>query len=133
MITVCTSGWFDPMHVGHMRLFREARALGDRLIVILNSDETLLMKKHYFFLPFDERKEILRGIRYIDDVVDCIDRDFTVCKTLERLKPSIFAKGGDYKPENLPELLLCKRLGIRVVYNVGGGKVKLTGRVATYE
>jgi cytidyltransferase-like protein len=59
MITVCTSGWVDPIHVGHIRLFREARSLGDRLIVILNSDETLLKKKHYFFLPSGERKEIL--------------------------------------------------------------------------
>ena len=133
MITVCTSGWFDPLHVGHIRLFREARGLGDRLIVILNSDETLLKKKHYFFLPFGERKEILQGIRYVDEVVDCIDMDFTVSKTLELLKPSIFAKGGDYKPDNLPELLLCNKLGIRVVYNIGGEKLKLTGRLAAYE
>jgi len=119
--------------VGHIRLFREARGLGDRLVVILNSDETLLKKKHYFFLPFNERKEILQGIRYVDEVVDCTDTDFTVCKTLEMLKPAIFAKGGDYKPDNLPELLLCNKLGIKVVFNVGGEKVKLTGRLAAYE
>jgi cytidyltransferase-like protein len=126
MITVCTSGWFDPLHVGHIRLFREAKKLGDRLVVILNSDETLLEKKHYFFIPFEERKEILQSIKYIDEVVDCIDMDFTVVKTLETLRPKIFANGGDYKPENLPELYACNRLGIGVIFNVGGEKVKVT-------
>lgn len=123
-IVVTTSGGFDPVHVGHVRLFREAKALGDKLVVILNSDDFLLKKKGYVFMPFNERKEILESIKYVDEVVLCIDTDQTVSKTLEKLKPDIFAKGGDRKESNTPELPLCKELNIRVVFNVGGRKVQ---------
>lgn len=123
-IVVTTSGGFDPVHIGHIRLFREAKALGDKLVVILNTDDFLLKKKGYVFMPFDERKEILESIKYVDEVVPCIDTDQTVSKTLEKLRPDIFAKGGDRKESNTPELPLCKELNIRVVFNVGGGKVQ---------
>ncbi len=123
-IVVATSGGFDPVHVGHIRLFREAKALGDKLVVILNTDDFLLKKKGYVFMPFDERKEILESIKYVDEVMPCIDTDQTVSKTLEKLRPDVFAKGGDRKESNTPELPLCKELNIRVVFNVGGGKVQ---------
>ncbi|OHB91262.1 MAG: hypothetical protein A3E19_02055 [Planctomycetes bacterium RIFCSPHIGHO2_12_FULL_52_36] len=123
-IVVTTSGGFDPVHIGHIRLFREAKALGDKLVVILNTDDFLLKKKGYVFMPFDERKEILESIKYVDEVMPCIDTDQTVSKTLEKLRPDVFAKGGDRKESNTPELPLCKELNIRVVFNVGGGKVQ---------
>lgn len=123
-IVVTTSGGFDPVHVGHIRLFREAKALGDKLVVILNTDDFLLKKKGYVFMPFDERKEILESIKYVDKVIPCIDTDQTVSKTLEKLRPDVFAKGGDRKESNTPELPICKELNIRVVFNVGGGKVQ---------
>ena len=75
-------------------------------------------------MPFDERKEILESIKYVDEVMPCIDTDQTVSKTLEKLRPDVFAKGGDRKESNTPELPLCKELNIRVVFNVGGGKVQ---------
>ena len=108
----------------YLRLFREAKALGDKLVVILNTDDFLLKKKGYVFMPFDERKEILESIKYVDEVMPCIDTDQTVSKTLEKLRPDVFAKGGDRKESNTPELPLCKELNIRVVFNVGGGKVQ---------
>lgn len=123
-IIVATSGGFDPLHVGHVRLFKEAKTLGDKLVVILNSDDFLLKKKGYIFMPFNERKEILESTRYIDEVVPSIDIDNTVCKTLEKLRPDIFAKGGDRNEFNIPELGICKELNIQVVFNVGGGKIQ---------
>ena len=123
-IVVTTSGGVDPVHVGHIRLFREAKTLGDKLVVILNSDDFLLKKKGYVFMPFNERKEILESIKYVDEVVSSVDTDHTVSKTLEKLRPDIFAKGGDRNESNTPELTLCRELNIRVVFNVGGGKVQ---------
>jgi len=123
-IIVAVSGGFDPVHIGHIRYLKEAKKLGDRLIIILNSDEFLMKKKGYIFMPFDERKEILESIRWVDEVIPSIDKDQTVCKTLSKLKPDIFAKGGDRTLENIPEREVCEKLGIKMVFRVGGGKVQ---------
>lgn len=124
MKTVVTSGGFDPIHKGHIRLIKEASELGDRLIVVLNTDDFLIRKKGKPFMCFEERKEILESIRWVDEVVACIDEDQTVCKTLEMLKPDIFAKGGDRTLDNIPEKDVCERLGIDMVFGVGGGKIQ---------
>ena len=121
---VIVSGGFDCVHIGHIRYFKEAKKLGDRLIVILNSDKFLKKKKGCAFMPYDERKEILLSIKYIDQVVKCIDTDQSVCKTLKSIKPDIFAKGGDRTLGNIPERAICEELGIEMVFGVGGGKVQ---------
>jgi cytidyltransferase-like protein len=124
-ITVAVSGAFDPIHVGHIAYLREASKLGDRLVVILNNDIFLLRKKGFVFRPFEDRKEILEAIKGVDEVIASIDDDQTVCKTLEMLKPDIFAKGG-YRasPASIPEVEVCQAIGCRVVTNVGGGKLR---------
>ncbi|MBI2850443.1 MAG: adenylyltransferase/cytidyltransferase family protein [Chloroflexi bacterium] len=123
-VTVAVSGAFDPLHVGHIRYIREAAKLGDRLVVILNSDDFLMKKKGFVFWPFAERKEILEGIKDVAEVVAAVDEDQTVRKTLELIKPDIFAKGGDKTgPETIPETATCARIGCWLVTNVGGGKV----------
>jgi D-beta-D-heptose 7-phosphate kinase/D-beta-D-heptose 1-phosphate adenosyltransferase len=124
-ITVAVSGAFDPIHVGHIAYLREAAKLGDRLVVILNNDIFLLRKKGFVFRPFEDRKEILENIKGVDEVIASIDDDQTVCKTLELLKPDIFAKGG-YRtgPENIPEAETCRAIGCKVVTMVGGGKLR---------
>jgi cytidyltransferase-like protein len=123
-ITVAVSGAFDPIHVGHIRYIREAAKLGDRLVVILNSDDFLLKKKGFVFWPFEERREILQNIKEVDEVVAAIDLDQTVRKTLELVKPDIFAKGGDrIESESIPEAETCHKIGCRLVTNVGGGRV----------
>jgi D-beta-D-heptose 7-phosphate kinase/D-beta-D-heptose 1-phosphate adenosyltransferase len=122
--TVCVSGGFDPIHIGHVRYIQEAAKLGDYLIVILNSDEFLVKKKGKAFMPFEERKEILFAIDGVDEVFMAIDKDMTVCETLELLKPDIFAKGGDRTLENIPEKETCERLGIDMVFGVGGDKIQ---------
>jgi D-beta-D-heptose 7-phosphate kinase/D-beta-D-heptose 1-phosphate adenosyltransferase len=123
--TVAVSGAFDPLHIGHMRYMREAAKLGDRLIVILNSDEFLLRKKGFIFMPFEDRKEILESIKGVDEVVASIDTDQTVSKTLELIKPDIFAKGREpVSADEIPEVETCRLIGCEVVMNVGGGKVR---------
>jgi D-beta-D-heptose 7-phosphate kinase/D-beta-D-heptose 1-phosphate adenosyltransferase len=122
--TVAVSGGFDPIHIGHIRMFRDAKKLGDRLLVILNSDKFLKEKKGFIFMPFKERKEIIESIRYVDKVVPCFDKDDTVCNTLSSLKPDVFANGGDRKEGNVPEKPICEKYGIEMVYNVGGNKIQ---------
>lgn len=124
-ITVAVSGAFDPIHIGHIRYIREAAKLGDKLVVILNSDEFLLRKKGFVFMPFDDRKEILESIKGVDVVVASIDTDQTVSKTLEMIKPDIFAKGGEpLRANEIPEFTICQSIGCEIVMNVGGGKVR---------
>ena len=123
-VVVVVSGGFDPLHVGHIRMFNEAKKLGDRLVVILNSDIFLIEKKGYVFIKFKERKEILENIKSVDKVVPSIDKDQTICKTLERLKPDIFVNGGDRTMDNIPEKEICKRTGIKMVFSVGGKKIQ---------
>ena len=121
--TICISGGFDPVHVGHLRMIREAAQFG-RLIVIVNSDEWLMRKKGYIFMPFNERCEILQGFEGVQETVCVDDSDGTVCEALEQLKPTFFANGGDRKSTNTPEIELCEKLGIKLLWYVGGGKVQ---------
>ena len=130
-IVVAVSGGFDPIHIGHVRMFKAAKELGDELVIILNNDNWLTNKKGFFFMPEQERKEILEAIRGVDRVVITDhalgDTDRSVCRSLREIKPNIFANGGDRHPDGdpVPEVALCKELGIEMVYNVGaGGKVQ---------
>lgn len=125
-VVVAVCGGFDPIHVGHIKHFRDAKKLGDILVVMLNTDDWLTKKKGYIFMSFEERKEIIESIRYVDKVTPVIDTNGSVAKTLEQLKPNIFAKGGDRTLDNIPEseLNVCERLGIKIVFGVGGGKVQ---------
>ncbi len=121
-VIVAVSGGFDPVHVGHMHLFRDARALGDKLIVILNDDEWLIRKKGYVFMPQNEREELLTHIRWIDEVVirDPLET-YDVSHMLEKLPVDIFANGGNDRSneEEVPEAVVCKKRGIKMVFNVG--------------
>lgn len=128
---VAVSGGFDPIHIGHVRMFKAARALGDKLVVIVNNDNWLRNKKGFVFMAQKERAELIRTLPFVDKVVltdhKKNDPDISVVRVLEKIKPAIFANGGDRKPDGdpIPEVALCKKLGIKVVYNVGsGGKVQ---------
>lgn len=116
---VCVSGGFDPIHIGHVRMIQDAAKLG-HVIVIANSDEWLIRKKGYAFMTYEERQEILYAIKGVVDVVEAQDEDDTVCKTLRRLNPHIFANGGDRGDRNTPEMAVCKELGIQMVWGMGG-------------
>ncbi|MFA5778209.1 MAG: adenylyltransferase/cytidyltransferase family protein [Candidatus Paceibacterota bacterium] len=129
--TVMVSGGFDPVHIGHVRMFNEAKRLGDRLVVVINNDNWLRLKKGYSFMSEDERKEIIEAFNSVDEVVITSHtentKDISVCEEIRKIKPHIFANGGDRKPDGdpVPEVTVCAELGIQMVYNVGlGGKVQ---------
>ncbi|MFA6519958.1 MAG: adenylyltransferase/cytidyltransferase family protein [Candidatus Paceibacterota bacterium] len=130
-VVVAVSGGFDPIHIGHVRMFKEAKKLGDELVVILNNDDWLVNKKGFVFMHEVERKEIIEAIRGVDRVIlsdhTLDDPDRSVNRMLRELKPDIFANGGDRHPDDdpVPEVTLCDKLGIKLVYNLGeGGKVQ---------
>jgi cytidyltransferase-like protein len=127
-IVVAVSGGFDPLHVGHVRMFKKARALGTKLIVILNNDNWLETKKGYIFMKQRERKEIISALKMVDDVYITThkknDPDRSVCTALRRIRPNIFANGGDRSLGTILETETCRIIGARMVCNVGGGKVQ---------
>ena len=136
-IVVTVSGGFDPIHAGHIRLLEKAKKQGDELVVILNNDNWLKKKKGFVFIPQTERKEIIGALKWVDRVVltghGPRPKDMAVCTELQKIKPDIFANGGDRDKKNAnnklsslnPEQVLCQKLGIRMVFNVGrGGKIQ---------
>ena len=128
-ITVMVSGGFDPIHIGHIKMFEEAKKLGDKLVVIVNSDRFLKTKKGYAFMTLKERMMIIKSISCVDEVIRCCDSDQTVCRTLTVHRPDIFANGGDRKKGNIPEYDVCKRFGIEMRFNVGGSKQQSSSKL----
>lgn len=137
MKTVAISGGFDPIHVGHIEMIKEAKALGDKLVVIINNDNWLKAKKGFAFMPEQERKIIVESIRYVDAAVLTTHpedpKDMSVSATLEKLRPDIFANGGDRDEKNAADPMsslyhdieTCKKLGIEMIFNVGkSGKIQ---------
>ena len=126
---VAVSGGFDPVHIGHTRMFDEAKKLGNYLIVIMNNDNWLKKKKGFVFMEQKERAEILKAFKAVDEVIFTSHEkdtdDMSVCHSLRKIHPHIFANGGDRVVDNVPEVALCRELGIDMVFNVGkGGKIQ---------
>lgn len=119
---VVVSGYFDPVHKGHIEQFKLAKELAGeegKLILILNNDEQAILKNQKVFMPLEDRKKILESIKYIDEVFISIDKDRSVCKSLEFIKPNIFAKGGDRFSYEIPESEICRRLDIKIIDGLG--------------
>ena len=119
MIKVVVSGYFDPMHRGHIEYIKLAKELGDYLIVILNNDKQAELKKGKAFMPLEDRKAVLEAIEFVDEVFVSVDEDMSVCKSLGIIKPDIFANGGDRKNEEVPETKICNQLGIKIIDGIG--------------
>lgn len=127
---IIVSGYFNPVHSGHIELFNSAKKLGDKLVVILNSDNQVKLKGSFPFMNEKERKKVVEVIEYVDDVFISIDKDKTVCETIEKIHKKffkegvefVFANGGDRKMGDVPEDEVCKALDIKMKYNIGGGK-----------
>lgn len=128
MAIVAVSGGFSIIHAGHIRLIKGAFEYGN-VIVILNSDEWMERKYGKVIVPYEQREEILKEIKGVLDVVSVDDSDGTVCKTLEILRPDYFANGGDRVLENTPEFKLCRDLGIKTLFGVGGDKIESSSRL----
>ncbi|HKK54110.1 MAG TPA: adenylyltransferase/cytidyltransferase family protein [Patescibacteria group bacterium] len=119
-IKVAVSGYFNPLHVGHLEMINKAKSLGDYLIVIVNNDKQVKIKGSYPFMPEQDRLKIIKSLKGVDEVFLSIDSDATVCKSLEALKPDIFANGGDRKNINdIPECTICEDLNIKMVDGLG--------------
>lgn len=130
MTVVIASGGFDPLHYGHVKYLKEARKLGDGLIVIVNGNSFLIRKKGYYCLDLAERGDILVSFGFVDAVYEFNSDVDDVCDAIRNLHADkmdtgkkfefVFAKGGDRVPGNVPEEDVCKELGIEIVYGVGG-------------
>jgi cytidyltransferase-like protein len=116
---VCVSGYFNPLHAGHIEYFEKSKELGNKLVVIVNNDKQSILKKGSSFMPEDERLKIIRSLRIVDMAVLSIDDDRTVCKTLRSVRPHIFANGGDQFNDIIPEKVVCEELNIQLSDGLG--------------
>ena len=121
MSIACVSGYFDPIHIGHIEYFKLSKNVADKLMVIVNNDEQAILKKGKAFMPADERIKIIKELKCVDYVVKSIDTDRTVCKTLKTVepRPTFFCNGGDQNNNNIPESKICKDLGIILLDGFG--------------
>ena len=119
MKVVATSGYFDPLHVGHLECLEMGKELGDRLIVIVNSDLQAKLKKVESFMKEEDRMRIVSALKSVDEVFLSIDKDKSQCESLRHINPDIFAKGGDRTSREIPESKVCKELGINIVDGLG--------------
>jgi len=129
--TIAISGGFDPVHIGHLKMIKGAAQEGS-VVVILNSDAWLEQKKGYVFMPFEERKAILEAFSDVHHVIEVDDSDGTVCSALDQLRPCYFGNGGDRVSNNVPEVKFCKRYGIGLMWNLGGGKIQSSSELVTH-
>jgi cytidyltransferase-like protein len=119
MKVVAASGYFDPLHIGHVEYLELAKKLGDKLVVIVNNDKQAILKNGSVFMPQEERMKVVAALKPVDEVVLSIDDDKSVSKTLEMIKPNIFAKGGDRFAQEIPESEVCKKNNIKIVDGLG--------------
>jgi len=125
-VVVAVSGFFNPLHVGHIEMIEKAKKLGDKLIVIINNDKQVALKGRVPFMSEKDRMKIISSLRDVDKVVLAIDDyklangEIPVIKTLAKVRPDIFANGGDrHNIVNVPEYPICQKLGIKLVDGLG--------------
>ncbi len=124
---IIVSGYFNPIHKGHIEYFNNAKANGDKLIVIVNSDHQRSLKGSKEFQNEDERVFIVSNIKSVDMVFLSIDRDRTVCQTIKNVYDQLsseyniaFANGGDQNNDSIPEKPICEELGVELIDGLGG-------------
>jgi len=127
MSIVLVTGGFDPIHSGHIAYFKAAKALGNKLIVGVNSDNWLMNKKDRPFMPYEERANIVRNLKFVDEVIAFDDQDGTAIQAIRKVKANypneniIFANGGDRNEDNIPEM---EERDVTFIFGVGGSEKK---------
>ncbi len=123
---IIVSGYFNPLHKGHIELFHLAKSKGDELIVIVNNEYQRKLKGSKEFMIEHERALIVKELSVTNYVILSIDKDKTVCKSLEKISNDLgskydlyFANGGDQNNESIPELTVCNKLGIELIEGLG--------------
>jgi len=123
---IIVSGYFNPLHKGHIEYFHLAKSNGDKLFVIINNDQQRELKKSKKFMLEDERVLIINELAISDKAILSIDKDRTVCKTLKEIHRTYnenfdlyFANGGDQNNDSIPESNVCKDLGIKLIDQLG--------------
>ena len=119
MRKIAISGFFDPIHVGHIEYINNAKKLGDWLVVIVNNNNQCALKKGKYFMDEKDRVLIVKNIKAVDEVFLSIDEDKTVCKSLKKVNPDVFANGGDRKNYEIPESKVCKENNIQIIDGLG--------------
>ena len=119
MKKIAISGYFDPIHVGHIEYINNAKKLGDWLVVIVNNNNQCALKKGKYFMDEKDRVLIVKNIKAVDEVFLSIDEDKTVCKSLKKVNPDVFANGGDRKNYEIPESKVCKENNIQIIDGLG--------------
>jgi D-beta-D-heptose 7-phosphate kinase/D-beta-D-heptose 1-phosphate adenosyltransferase len=127
MLIAITSGYFDPIHLGHLELLDLSRKQADALWVIVNTDTQAALKKGKAFMPEKTRLGIVQALRVVDRAVLSIDTDGSVCATLDQLlteakaagHEAIFCKGGDRNAGNIPEMEVLRRHSSRLIDGLG--------------
>ena len=123
---IIVSGYFNPIHKGHLEYINNAKSLGDVLIVIVNNDKQRILKKSTEFQLEDERLLIVSNIRAVDDAILSVDEDRTVCQTIKKIAQEYksiyklsFANGGDQYNTTIPERQVCEEMGIALLEGLG--------------
>ena len=126
MKAIIVSGYFNPLHKGHLEYLNHAKAIADKLIVIVNNDHQRELKGSKAFQGEDERVIIISNLKAVDEVVLSIDQDRTVCDTIRHISEKFgkeydlaFANGGDQSNETIPEVPVCEELGIALIDGLG--------------
>ena len=118
-ISVAVSGYFDPIHVGHLDYLEHAKKLGDKLVAIVNNNHQCVLKKGKPFMDELDRMRIVKSLHMVDKVFLSVDSDRSVCKSLEKIKPDIFANGGDRANSEIPESTICSKYNIQIIDGLG--------------
>ena len=133
-VAVVVSGYFDPIHVGHLEMMKLAKQLGDELVVIVNNDKQAKLKKKKSYMSEDDRLKIVKAIRYTDTAFISLDDDETVCGSLQKVRREyrdyhiIFANGGDRHTGEIPESKVCKKCDIQMIDGLGD-KIRSSSKI----
>lgn len=128
-VAVIVSGYFSPLHIGHLDMIEAGASLGDKLIVIVNNNEQQVAKKGKVIIDEKDRLRLIRALKVVDEAMIAVDEDRTVCASIRAIAEGhqghqiIFANGGDRASgQVVPESAVCEEFGIEMIFDLGGNE-----------